>query len=350
MSALRTSRTLAAASAMLVLTIMACSSGPGDDGSTELGSGAADGPLVLYTNDFEDIIGERFTADTGIEIEVVQEPGGNLLARIAAEGSNPQWDVALFDGLGSLHALGSEGLLRTGVEPTGLDGLTPQARELLPDDLAYVPVGTTASCVIVYRTDLVGDPPTTYEDLAEERLRGLAGQADPAVAAPAYPCVAWLHYDRGIDSAQGLYQDILDNDLRLFRTNGPTRQALEAGEIHAALLSSPQALGLVVDGEPVQVAWPDDGAPASSRGIAVSAGSERPEAASAFQEWMLDPATQQFLTDEAGRDGLFLASVNGVEPAPGSPAADRTYNIAPADWAAENEAAIKEWFADRAVN
>lgn len=309
----------------------------------------ADGPLVLYTNDFEDIIGDRFTADTGIEIEVVKESGGVLLSRIAAERANPQWDVLLFDGPGSLFRLDEEGQLRQGVEPGNLDNLTDFARELLPANGSWFPVGATGSCALAYRTDLVDTPPSEYADLADPRYEGRIGQADPAVAAPAYPCVSELFWQLGWDEATDLYAGILDNDLRVFRTNGPTGRALASGEIEIALLSSPNIYGLIADGEPVEVIWPEDGVPSSSRGVAVQAGTERPNAATAFVEWLLEPSTQQFLTDEAGKDGWFLASVDGVTPKPDGPPEDAVYRIAPPAFAADEEAAIKEWFADRAV-
>lgn len=310
----------------------------------------ADGPLVLYTNDFEDIVGERFTADTGYDIEVVQESGGVLLSRIAAERANPQWDVLLFDGPGSLFRLDEEEQFKRDVEPANLDNLTDFARDLLPANRSWFPVGATASCVMVYRTDLVVDPPSSIDDLTDPRFAGQIGQADPAVAAPAYPCVAQIFHERGFEEASALYADILGNDLRVFRTNGPTRQALESGEISVALLSSPQVYRLIDEGQPVEAVWPDEGAPSSSRGTAVQANTDRPNAALAWVEWMLEPATQDFLAQEGGNDGWFLASVDGATPRPDGPPEDATYLIAPPAYAADEEARIKEWFADQAVN
>lgn len=316
--------------------------------AASLPSAAMAEPLVLYTNDFEDIIGERFTADTGFEIQVIQESGGNLLARIAAERGNPRWDVLLFDGVGSLHRLDAEGQLRRGFEPKGLENLTPFAQDLLPETLAWFPAGAQASCVIAYRTDRVDTPPTSFGDLTHERFRGRIGQADPAVAAPAYPCVAWFFHALGPDAAQAFWTAILDNDLRVFRTNGPVRRALSAGEIDLALISSPNAYQMPADGVPVEIVWPYGGAPASSRGVAIQAETTRMEAAEAFIEWMLRPETQQFLTDNAGNDGWFLASVEGVTPKPDGPEGV-AYHIAPAGFAADMEALIKNWFADQAV-
>ena len=305
--------------------------------------------LVLYTNDFEDIIGDRFTADTGFEIEVVQESGGNLLARIAAERGNPQWDVLLFDGIGSLHRLDQEGQLRRDFTPGSLENLTDFARGLLPENHAWFPAGAQASCVLAYRTDLVETPPQSYGDLLDPAYRGRIGQADPAVAAPAYPCVATTFHAWGEDPARAFWSGLLDNDLRVFRTNGPTRRAMESGEIEIALISSPNAYRMMRDDTPVEVIWPYGAAPASSRGVAIQAETERMDAAEAFVTWMLLPETQQFLTDEGGNDGAFLASVEGVTPMEGGPAADRAYHIAPAAFAAEMEAPIKNWFADQAI-
>lgn len=315
-----------------------------------LSNTAVASPLVLYTNDFEDIIGDRFTADTGHEIEVVQMSGGNLLARIAAESNNPNWDVLLFDGVGSLHSLDQQGILKRGVSADNEQYLTEQGRSLVPESRAWMPAGTTASCVLAYRTDMVSDQPTGFNDLPDSQYHGMVGQADPAVAAPAYPCVAWLHYDMGMEQARELYTDILENDLRVFRTNGPAGRALSSGEIAVAMLSSPNAYAMQEAGEPINVVWPESGAPASSRGVAVQANTEQSEAAEAFVNWMLSPETQQFLTDNGGKDGLFLSPVEGVTPLTYGPPEGAVYNIAPADWADEHEAEIKNWFADQAVN
>ncbi len=309
----------------------------------------ASAQLVLYTNDFEDIIGQRFTADTGIAITVVQESGGNLLARIAAERGNPRWDVLLFDGIGSLHRLDEEGQLRRGFAPETLGNLTDDARKLLPANHAYFPAGAQASCVLMYRTDKVSNPPKSFQDLLKPEYRGRIGQADPAVAAPAYPCVAWTHYAWGIEPARAFWSGLLANDLRVFRTNGPVRRAITSGEVDIALISSPNAYRTQRDGVPVNIVWPENMAPASSRGVAIQARTQRMSEAESFVTWMLRPETQQFLTDNAGHDGWFKASVGGVTPLAGGPEEGLTYAIAPAAFAADHEATIKNWFADQAV-
>ena len=50
-------------------------------------------PLVVYLNDFDDIIPEMFKKATGYDVEVVAGNGAETLARIETEGDNPQWDI-----------------------------------------------------------------------------------------------------------------------------------------------------------------------------------------------------------------------------------------------------------------
>lgn len=306
-------------------------------------------PPVLYTNDFGDILAERFKADTGRQLRVVEMTGGNLLARIAAERNNPRWDIVLLHGAGSLHGLDQEGQLRRDWQPAALAHFTEQGRAQVPANHAWIPAGATASCVIVWRKDRLKNPPSSLDDLAAPALRGRLGQADPAVAAPAWPCVAWLHYSMGIDNARAFYNRLFDNGLRIYPTNVPLGRALVAGDVDVALLSSPMAYALKNRGEPIAVVWPEEGAPASTRGVAIQARSRHVADAEAFVEWLLSPATQQFLTDEGDADGYFLSPVLGVRPRADGPPADGLYHLAPADWSAKHEAAIKTWFADQAI-
>lgn len=308
------------------------------------------GPLVLYTNDFEGVITQRFEADTGREIDVVQMSGGELLARIAAEASNPQWDVLIFNGSYVMHGLDLQGQLMRDVKPANLDNLDALGRSYLPESLAWFPIGLSASCVMLYRTDLVETPPAAFEDLADQRFNGMVGMADPAVAAPAYPCVAQFFHERGFEAAQGLFTSLFENGLRVFRTNGPVGRAIASGDISVALITSQVAYSLKATGAPVEVVWPQSGAPGSVRGVAIQASTARPEGAKAFVEWLLEPATQSFLAEAVPADGLFEPTVTGAVRRADGPPEGAVYRVAPDAFAVEHEEAIKTWFADQALN
>ncbi|WP_372424525.1 extracellular solute-binding protein [Salinarimonas chemoclinalis] len=310
----------------------------------------ATGPLVLYTNDFEGVVTERFEADTGREIDVVQMSGGELLARIAAEASNPQWDALIFNGSYVMHGLDLQEQLLRGVTPANLDNLNEIGRTYLPESLSWFPIGLSSSCVMLYRTDLVENPPATFEDLADPRFNGMVGMADPAVAAPAYPCVAQFFHARGFEDAQGLFSSLFENGLRVFRTNGPVGRAIASGDVSVALITSQVAFSLKATGAPVEVVWPEEGAPGSVRGVAIQARTARPEGAKAFVEWLLEPATQTYLAQAVPSDGLFEPTVVGAERRADGPPEGAVYRVAPDAFAVEHEEAIKTWFADQALN
>jgi len=311
----------------------------------------ATGPLVLYTNDFEGVITERFEADTGREIDVVQMSGGELLARIAAESNNPQWDVLIFNGSYTFEMLDRQGQLMRNVAPANLHNLNELGRTYLPENGSWFPIGLAASCVMLYRTDLVETPPTEFSDLSDPRFEGMFGMADPAVAAPAYPCVAAFFETMGEDAAQEMFTGFFDNGMRVFRTNGPTGRALASGEISLALITSQVAYTVLADGDvPASVVWPEAGAPGVVRGAAISAATSRPQAAQAFVEWLLEPGTQSYLAEAVPTDGKFEPTVNGaVRRADGPPEGAR-FIVASDSFAVDNEADIKTWFADQALN
>ncbi|WP_186458151.1 extracellular solute-binding protein [Neorhizobium alkalisoli] len=307
------------------------------------------GPIVLYTNDFEKVIKDRFKTDTGRDVDVVQMSGGELLARIAAEGANPQWDAVIFNGSNALYSLDQQEQLKRMVEPRNLANLNEIGKAQMPENKAWFPIGMAASCVLAYRSDIVKTAPTGFEDLLNPSFAGKVGMADPAVAAPAYPCVAQLFYAMGEEKARQMFSGFFKNGLRVFRTNGPVGKALTSGDISVALLTSQVAYSLKAGGTPIDIVWPKDGAPGSVRGVGVQAKTKRPEAAQAFVEWLLEPATQKYLQDKAGPDGLFEPTVAGAGRRADGPPEGSVYKVAPPDFAASHEEAIKTWFADQAV-
>lgn len=307
------------------------------------------GPIVLYTNDFENVLKDRFKADTGRDVDVVQMSGGELLARIAAEAANPQWDAVIFNGSNALFSLAEQGQLKRMMEPRNLGNLNEIGKAQMPEDKSWFPIGMAASCVLAFRSDLVSNAPTGFEDLLDAAYSGKVGMADPAVAAPAYPCVAQLFYSMGEDKARQMFSGLFENGLRVFRTNGPVGKALTSGDISVALLTSQVAYSLKAGGAPISIVWPKDGAPASVRGVGVQAKTKRPEASQAFVEWLLEPGTQKHLQDSAGADGLFEPTVTGAGRRADGPPEGAVYNVAPPAFAASNEEAIKTWFADQAV-
>ena len=320
--------------------------------ASEAGTEAAEGmaaqtePLVVYLNDFDAVIPDLFKEATGYDVEVVVGNGAETMARIETEGDNPQWDVVWLDSMPSIYSMCQRGMLMENVDVDTAENLKPNYQEIVPENKSYYPTGAHAAGVIAYRTDVYTEEtaPNTWDDLTKAEFKDQLGMADPSVAAPAFPFVAWFFNDRDMEGGEAYFSKLFDQGLKIYPKNPQVVQALASGEITAAALQESNAYGMVNSGEPIGIIWPEEGAPASVRVAAISAKTEQPEIAKAFVNFLLDPETQQKIID-SGDEGYFEPSAEGAEPK-ADRAADAKLVYADAAWASEHEGEIKEWFAD----
>lgn len=303
-------------------------------------------PLVVYLNDFDAIIGDMFYEATGYEVEVVVGNGAETMSRISAEADNPQWDVVWIDSMYDVYTLGESGQLLTGYTPENASGLTEFAQQFVPEDGRFYPTGAHAAAVLVYRSDVydADSAPTSFAELTDDKYDGQVGMADPGVAAPAYPLAAYFMDSLGLEGGQAYFTDLFEGGLKVYPKNPQVVNALASGEISVAMLQESNAYDMVATGEPVEIVWPEDGAPASVRVAAISASTDQPEVAKAFINFLLDPETQQALVD-SGDEGYFEPSVEGVS-AKAERSSDAKLVAADMVFGSENEADIKAWFAD----
>ncbi len=310
-------------------------------------------PLVVYLNDFDAVIGDAFTAATGYEIEVFVGNGAEIASRIEAEGNNPLWDVVWMDSMPSMYAMGENGQLLTDYEVENAANLTDYYAEIVPEDGRYYPTGAHSAGLLVYNTDVytAETAPKTFDDLLDGSKGYKVGMANPSVAAPAYPLVAWFMDEyRTDDTLEGgfdYFGTLLDNGMNIYPKNPQIVTALTSGEIDVAILQESNAYGMLNSGEPVGIIWPEDGAPASVRVAGICSQSDNAEIAKLFVNFLLEAETQQMLVD-LGDEGYFTPSVEGAEMNAQRAADNATLVYADTPWAAANEADIKAWFADQA--
>ena len=303
-------------------------------------------PLIVYLNDFDDVIADMFKEATGYDVEVVSGNSAEIMSRIAAEKGNPQWDVVWIDSMYDVYNLAGDGELMTDFEPENAVNLTDFSKTLVPENKCMYPTDIHAAGVLVYRNDVwsEADAPKTFADLTDEKYKDQVGMADPGVAAPAYPLAAYFMDTLGLEAGEEYFTTLFDHGLKVFPKNPQVVQALAGGDISIAMLQETNAYVMVASGEPITIIWPEDGAPGSTRVAAISAQSEQPEIAKMFVNFLLDAKTQQALVD-TGDEGYFEPSVNGVNA---KAERDPNAKLAVADevFGAENEADIKAWFAD----
>ncbi len=320
---------------------------------TGLPDPATAAPLVVYLNDFDAVIGDAFYEETGYKVEVFVGNGAEIASRIEAEGDNPLWDVVWMDSMPSMYTMGENGQLLTGFTPDNAKDLTDFYADIVPEDGRYYPTGAHSAGLLVYNTDVYTEEtaPKTFDDLLNPDAGYKIGMANPSVAAPAYPLVAWFmdHYrtDDTLEGGFDYFGTLLDQGMTIYPKNPQIVTALSSGEIDVAILQESNAYDMLNTGEPVSLIWPEGGAPASVRVAGICSESDNAEIAKLFVNFLLEADTQQMLVD-LGDEGYFTPSVEGAEMNEQRAEDNATLAYADTPWAAANEADIKAWFADQA--
>lgn len=159
-------------SAGLLTLLAACS----DQGSQPEGSLAADAanldPVVVYSSRQEHLIKpvfDRFTAETGIEVQYQTGEEGPLIARLEAEGSATFADILYTVDAGNLWAAANKGLLAPLDSPVLEANIPPHLQD--PDNQWFG--FSVRARTIVYSTERV-DPAelSSYEALADPAWQG----------------------------------------------------------------------------------------------------------------------------------------------------------------------------------
>jgi len=114
---------------------------------------------------------EPFEKQNGCKIEVITAYSADMLARMRAQKSNPQFDVAHFSG-GQEVAAAAEGLL-VPIKPQQLT----QYKHMYPFAVAGIekgqgPVYSIAAIGIIYNTEKISPAPTSWNDLFRKDLCG----------------------------------------------------------------------------------------------------------------------------------------------------------------------------------
>lgn len=341
---------IALVSLSALLTVAGCSQETNSTGEeTSPKETSSTEPLVVYLNDFDEMIEPLFEEKTGYDIELVSGNGAEIQSRIEAEKGNPNWDVVWMDGQAAFARWNNEGILLEDLKLKNQDNLNEFGQSLLPETMAYIPTGAHASSVIVYNTKEISaeNAPKTWEDLTKPEFKDVVGMADPAIAAPAYPFVSWFFENLGMDEGKQYFNQLFENGAKVYPKNPNVVEALLNGEIKVAALQESNAYTMKKDGEPIEVVWPEDGAPASVRYAGINKQSKNTEVAKAFIEFLLEKETQDEMIT-AGSEGYYSSSVSGVEDLSDRPK-DAKLLVADPTWSAENESEIKEWFADQAA-
>ncbi len=310
--------------------------------------------LTLYSaQGYDNDAAKAFQQQTGITTKLVDDSTGNLLAKIAAEGSHPQWDVTWFDGNVTMQTLDDQGLLLKWHSPnTG--NLTSQGAQYVPGDGSYYPTGLTTVGAIAYNTKHVpaAGLPKDWNDLLNPAYKNLIAMNDPAYSGPTYPLIAGVAQIMGGENqGKQFFTQLKANGLKNFQTNNPTLNSVETGAREFGIVQDSIIYSAIKAGQPIGIIFPSSGVIGLPGVIGISTHGKHQACAQQFVNWVLSSAGQAVMTHHDPTDGdtYFIPVVNGVTPVVTRQLTSINFiNLNVSTWAGV-EAEYKQWFHDNIV-
>jgi iron(III) transport system substrate-binding protein len=278
------------------------------------GSGDAEGPLVIYSGRSEELVQpliDQFQEESGLEVDVRYAGSTELAATLLQEGEGTEADVFYAQDPASL---GSVADLMTSLDDEILDLVEPRFTD---SDGRWV--GTSGrSRVFIYNTGTDLPLPETIDDVNDPAWAGQIGVAPTNGSFLAF--VSAMILERGEEETLAWLQDLAANEPVTFEGNSPIVAATDNGEIQGGLVNHYYLLRLRAEGsgesaENLFIPAGDVGTLVMPAGAGIIEGTDQPEAARQFVEFLLSTQAQEYFATET----FEFPVIDGVELGQGMP-------------------------------
>jgi len=292
-------RLLATSMGML---LAACSEQAPQQSAEAAAAPVSTAPVVVYSSRQEHLIKpvfDRFTAETGIEVQFQTGEEGPLIARLQAEGAASFADVLYTVDAGNLWLAASKGLLQPLDSPV-LEANIPA--HLQDPDNRWFGLSVRAR-TMVYSTERV-DPAqlSTYEALAGPDFKGrLCLRTSKKVYNMSL--VGTLIERLGAEQAEQVLQGWVDNlATDVFSSDTLLIQAIAAGQCDVGLVNT-YYLGQELQKDaslPVALFWANQGSSGvhvNVSGAGITANAKNPDGARRLLEWLSTAEPQTMFSE-----------------------------------------------------
>jgi iron(III) transport system substrate-binding protein len=280
-----------AALAALIVALPACGSS----------SSEGDNAITLYSGRIGPIINpaiKQYEDASGTEVRTRFGDSPALAATLVEEGKNSPADLFFAQDAGSLDSVEKQGLLAK---------LPADILEMVPEQYRSATgswVGTTGRSRIIAYTEKLSEPelPDSPLDLTDEKWKGRVGWAPTNASLQGY--ITALRLIEGEAVAKKWLEGMVANDVQVYDSNIPVRDAIAEGEIDIGLINHYYVAEAVAEDPdyPVKVHFPPDdlGSLINVAGVGVlaSAGDDK-ERALGFVRQMLSNETQTYFAESS---------------------------------------------------
>ncbi|TQL45038.1 iron(III) transport system substrate-binding protein [Homoserinimonas aerilata] len=249
-----------------------------------------EGSFVFYTGaseQSETVLAERFTKDTGVQVEIVRLAPNRLTERILSEQGAGQLgaDVIRISGEDLTLAVADSGAFTPYDVPE--EYVLPEGTKI--DGGAYYR-SFDRVYTVVYNNQLVdeADAPESWEDMLDDKFAGKLGITQVAAGGSTAALTRFQLDELGED----YLRDFAAMNPRIFDSAGALSDALARGEISVGSLPIATAYGAKVEGAPLTIVTPEEGAAAFSYYLGVTENAANTAAAQLFVNWSMSRAGQ----------------------------------------------------------
>lgn len=277
------SRGTSAAIAMLAISLTVADA---EAGSLTVYSGADE----AMANEIVPIFRAKYP---DIELQIIRDSAGPIVGRLLAEKDNPKADMVFMIPANILVMLDRQGMLAP-YRPAEFDQLKPGMR----DEVNPVPTWVAQDAwtnAICFNTAEAGElaPPASWKDLADPKYKGKIVMPDPGSSGTALTMVAnWLQVMGEEDGWK--FMEALDENVTQYvhSGSGPCRMAAR-GETLIGLSYPYPGVKEINQGAPLRVILPPEGNGAEVEGNAIVKGTDNPEDAQKFIDFLITEEAQQ---------------------------------------------------------
>jgi len=276
--------------------------------------GDAEERLIVYSGRGEELVEpliDDFRDQTGIEVEVRYGDSPELAATLLEEGEDTDVDVFYAQDPASL---GTVAAMLAPLPAEITDQVDPRFA-----DRENRWVGTSGRVrTFIYSTGTEIDLPQTIDEVVDPRWAGRLGIAPTNGSFLAF--VAAMISERGEEATLSWLTALADNDPVDYPGNSPIVAAVDAGEIEGGLVNHYyihrlRAEGASADAENWFIPAGDVGSLVMPAGVGILEGTDVPDAARQFVEFLLSAEAQEYFATETFEFPL----IEGVSPAAGLP-------------------------------
>ena len=242
--------------------------------------------------------GKAFTTKyPGVKVNVVRTTANIAYQRVAQElkAGSLQCDVLSSTDISHAMELKAKGLLEK-FTPANAATVIPALQNSDPDGFFHVT--STGTIAVTYHSGKVKpeDVPKKWTDLVDPKWKNQVSVGHPGFSG--YVSI-WVYE---MDRLYGwqYFEKLKDNNPQIGRSIQDTLTMLRSGERMVAAGSTSTAFESKVKGEPIDVAYQEEGTLVVVAPSCVLKGAKKPNAAKLFMEYMSSPAASQIAVDFYG--------------------------------------------------